>query len=150
MNGSGVFLALIVTVSFILLSFFPLIMLFVFYRTAYDRVKKSILEDLNRHKAFEMDVVRDRRGNAAQVGEEIETTCRTSNFLLPALLLTFSYGVGFIFMALVLDYEFNDDPIFVKAGKVAQEARPFMVAFLSVYLFNTGAALPAPVRCRSD
>ncbi|MBI3404706.1 MAG: hypothetical protein HY046_04545 [Acidobacteria bacterium] len=135
---------LILFVLFLILSFLPLLVAVGFRGPQIRQRKAEINDDLRKAGVSDARLKQLWEGGRDKIAKNIDATFNPLAYFPPAFLLSLVNCAGFAFCLanLRLQYEPGGSslPISVPEGLVVL-ARPLLVAFIGVYLFNLGALL---------
>ena len=126
--------------GFIPLIFFPLIVVIGFRGAFVARKSKEIIEELHKLRAMDVQLVRGWGGESG-ISSAVENYYSRSGLLVPASLLTFFYAVAFLLSYVYLLMIFCNCELWHSCRAFLLAARPCLMAFVGVYLFNMGTTV---------
>jgi hypothetical protein len=124
--------------GFLLLVLFPVVIVLAFRAPLVKRKETELLNELN--KLEDEEFIADWGGEEG-IRQEIQDVYSFESLSVPALLLTFLYGVGFLALWSFLNLLYGEGSAWPFTDKLLLAGRPVMMTFFSAYLFNVGTTI---------
>jgi hypothetical protein len=125
---------------FTVLSCVPLILAVLFREALLGDKEKGLIDELKSLNALNISLVQSWGGEEG-VRKQMQGYYSRTGLLVPAVLLSLLYGLGFLVEADFAKLALNGGTNRFFSREFLLAARPVLAAFLGVYLFNLGASL---------